>query len=63
MLQNADYGFSYNSPTQISAYDINNIYDYINVMIDNNNRSEDIRKTNHKFEEDFIQYAHLKNNT
>jgi hypothetical protein len=61
MLQNADYGFHYVSPTQISAYGINNLCDHINTMIDNNNRSEEVRQKNIKFEEDFIQYAHLKN--
>jgi len=63
MLQNADYGFSHNSPTQISTFAIDNIYDYVNTMIDNNNKSEEARKSNYKFEEDFIQYAHLKNNS
>jgi len=61
MLQNADYGFHYVSPTQISGYGINNLCDHINTMIDNNNRSEEVRQKNIKFEEDFIQYAHLKN--
>jgi len=63
LLQNADYGFSYLGPTQISAESIDNLYQYINVMIDNNNKSEQARKNTTVFEEDFIQYAHLKNNT
>jgi glycosyltransferase involved in cell wall biosynthesis len=63
MLQNADYGFVYNGPTQISAASIDNLYNYTNTMIDNNNKSEEARKNNIVFEEDFIQYAHLKKNT
>lgn len=60
MLQNADYGFSYNGPTNISGASIDNMYDYVNVVVNNNNQSEETRKNNIPFEEDFIQYAHLK---
>jgi len=63
MLQNADYGFSYSSPTQISAFSIDDLYQYANTIIDNNNRTESARKNNQQFEEDFVQYAHLKNNS
>jgi glycosyltransferase involved in cell wall biosynthesis len=63
LLQNADYGFSYAGPTQISAASIDNIYNHISIMIENNNKSEQTRKSNISFEEDFIQYAHLKHNT
>jgi len=63
MLQNADYGFMSNTPTQIAGASIENLYSYVNTMIDNNNKSEEARKNNITFEEDFIQYAHLKKNT
>jgi len=63
MLQSADYGFTYASPTQISNYSIDNVYDYVNTMIDNNNISEEARASAKSIEEDFIQYAHLKSNT
>lgn len=63
MLQSADYGFTYTSPTQISNYSIDNVYDYVNTMIDNNNISEEARASAKSIEEDFIQYAHLKSNT
>lgn len=63
MLQNADYGFMSNAPTQIAGASIENLYSYVNTMIDNNNKSEEARKNNITFEEDFIQYAHLKKNT
>jgi hypothetical protein len=63
MLQNADYGFSYNGPTNISGASIDNMYDYVNTLVNNNNQSEEARKNNMSFEEDFIQYAHLKKNT
>jgi glycosyltransferase involved in cell wall biosynthesis len=63
MLQNADYGFSYAGPTNITAASIDNIYDHANVMIENNNNSETALRLNKTFEEDFIQYAHLKSQT
>jgi glycosyltransferase involved in cell wall biosynthesis len=62
MLQNSDYGFATAGPTQIVEYSINNLYDHINNIIDNNNKSEEARRHNQIFQEDFIQYAHLKNN-
>lgn len=63
LLQNADYGFSYVGPTNITSSSIDNMYDYVNMVIENNNNSEIARKSNKVFEEDFIQYAHLKNRT
>lgn len=63
MLQNADYGFATPSPMNISQYSIDNIYEYANTMISNNNLSEDVRRKNMKLEEDFLQYARLKQNT
>jgi glycosyltransferase involved in cell wall biosynthesis len=63
MLQNADYGFAYSGPTSITSSSIDNIYDYVNTIIENNNNSEIARKANKTFEEDFIQYAHLKSKT
>lgn len=63
MLQDADYGFSYSSPTQINSASIDNLYDYANTVISNNNKSEEARKSMISFDEDFIQYAHLKKNT
>jgi glycosyltransferase involved in cell wall biosynthesis len=63
MMQAADYGFSFSAPMQVSGASSANIYDYVNTLIDNNNRSEQARSNNTIFEEDFIQYAHLKNNS
>jgi glycosyltransferase involved in cell wall biosynthesis len=63
MLQNADYGFVYNGPTNIAGASIDNMYDYVNTMVNNNNKSEEARRNNISFEEDFIQYAHLKKHT
>jgi glycosyltransferase involved in cell wall biosynthesis len=63
LLQNADYGFAYAGPTNITGSSIDNMYDYVNTVVENNNNSEIARKSNKTFEEDFIQYAHLKNRT
>lgn len=63
MLQNADYGFSYAGPTNITSSSIDNIYDHASVLIENSNKSEEARKSNMVFEEDFIQYAKLKHTT
>jgi glycosyltransferase involved in cell wall biosynthesis len=63
LLQQADYGFSSNGPTQISATSIKNTYDHVAVMIDNINKSEKVRSNNQIKNEDFIQYAHIKSST
>ena len=63
MLQSADYGFSATSPTNISNYSIDAIYEYVNIMVNNNNLSEEVRKNNTQMDEDFIQYAKLKHST
>lgn len=63
LLQNADYGFSYSSPTQINQANIKDMYDYVGAVIENNNKSADVIRSQQVFTEDFIQYAHLKNTT
>jgi glycosyltransferase involved in cell wall biosynthesis len=63
LLQNADYEFSNISPTQISAASIKDMYNHTNTIIDNNNISEKARIGYNGSSEDFIQYAHMKNNT
>ena len=62
MLRNADYGFVQNGPTQISSFNFNNIQEYINQLIINNNQAENVRNSNMKFDEDFIVYAKMKGN-
>ena len=62
MLQNADYGFMMQG-MNIQPASYNNIVDNIKILINNNNQSENIRANNIKFNDDFIQYAHIKNNT
>lgn len=62
MLQNADYGFAaYGTNIQPSNYE--SILDHIKTEIGNINESESARSKNLKFNDDFIQYAHIKNNT
>lgn len=63
MLKDADYGFAQHSPTQVTPASIDYLYDYANSLIDNNNKSEQARSNGMIFNEDFIQYAHIKNNT
>jgi glycosyltransferase involved in cell wall biosynthesis len=63
MLKDADYGFSQVGPTQIVPFGQNNIHEYVNQLISNNNAAEQARVKNIKFDEDFITYARLKNQT
>jgi len=60
MLKFADYGFIQEGPTKIVPYGYKQIQEYIAQLISNNNHAEQVRSTNIKFEEDFIQYAKLK---
>jgi glycosyltransferase involved in cell wall biosynthesis len=59
MLNDADYGFTQSGPSY-NGYDFNNTIDNIKKMIDNNNQSEHARASNMVFDDDFIRYAHLK---
>lgn len=63
LLNNSDYGFAQNGPTNISAYNFNQTCEYIKTLIDNNNQSKNAIDRNIQIEEDFIAYANLKNNT
>lgn len=63
LLNCADYGFAQNGPTNITSYSMNNIYDYIKTYIDNHNSSQNAIDKNLKFDDDFITYAHIKNQT
>jgi glycosyltransferase involved in cell wall biosynthesis len=63
LLNCADYGFAQNGPTNITPYSMNNIYDYIKTYIDNHNSSQNAIDKNLKFDDDFITYAHIKNQT
>lgn len=62
MVQWADYGFVLNG-ANVQGYEHKNIIDMLNTEIDNINRSEHARYNNTKFNDDFIQYAHIKSNT
>ena len=59
MLNDADYGFTQSGPSY-NGYDFNNTVDNLKKMIDNNNQSEHARSSNMVFDDDFIRYAHLK---
>lgn len=59
MCRDSDYGFSINGTSFASA----NIADAVNnlkILIDNHNQAEKARVSGIKFNDDFIQYAHLK---
>lgn len=60
LLKNTDYGFIQNGPTSISPFGYNNIIDYMNTYINNNNQTQHVKNNNHEFQDDFIQYAKLK---
>lgn len=62
MLQSADYGFSTNG-ANVQPYNYNQILENIKIEIDNINQSEHARVNKIKFNDDFIQYAHIKDNT
>lgn len=63
LLNCADYGFAQNGPTSINQYSMDNVYDYIKMYIENHNSSQQVIAQNVKFEDDFIAYAHIKNQT
>jgi len=63
LLNNADYGFVQSSAMSMAAFDFNGVLDYINTLINNNNQAHNVKINNTKFDEDFIQYSHLKSNT
>lgn len=62
MLQSADYGFSA-SGANVQPYNYNQILENLKIEIDNINQSEHARINKIKFNDDFIQYAHIKDNT
>jgi glycosyltransferase involved in cell wall biosynthesis len=62
MIKDLDYGFAING-IQTEPYDISKALDVINNIINNNNLAQNA-KMNHDSlrNEDFIQYAHMKEN-
>jgi hypothetical protein len=62
MLQSCDYGFALNG-ANVQNFEYKNIIDMLKIEIDNINQSERARYNNIKFNDDFIQYAHIKSNT
>ena len=61
MLKQADYGFTING-MNISGYHTQDIIEYFNTLIDNNNQAEYARINNLKFNDDYIEYANIKDN-
>lgn len=60
MCKDASYGFTQNGPS-IHPMSYGNVIENIKTIINNNNAAEKARIENMKFDEDFIQYAHMKN--
>jgi hypothetical protein len=61
MLNDSDYGFTQSGPSY-NGYDFNHTIENIKKMIDNNNQTEHARTNNMVFDDDFIRYAHMKEN-
>jgi glycosyltransferase involved in cell wall biosynthesis len=61
LLNSADYGFIQNGPTNIAGYSFKDLLTYIKSLIDNHNNAKQAKDKNIKFDEDFIIYANLKN--
>lgn len=62
LLQNSDYGFiMYGMNIQPSSY--SNLLENVKTLVNNHNQAENVRANNIKFNDDFIQYAHIKNKT
>lgn len=59
MLKQADYHFVLNG-MNITEYSVSDIISYFNIFIDNNNQAEYARLGNLKFNDDFIEYANIK---
>lgn len=59
MLKQADYGFTINGMS-IAEYNTKDILDYFNALIDNNNQAEYARVNKLKFNDDYIEYANIK---
>lgn len=62
LLQNADYGFAMHG-INILQKDFSDIADFCNTIVNNNNQSERARTQKIKFNDDFIEYAHIKAST
>lgn len=62
LLQQIDYGFSMHG-TNISRHTYQDVIDFVNTYIDNTNQSEQVRSNQTKFNDDFIEYSHIKAHT
>jgi hypothetical protein len=62
MCKDSDYGFTH-SGISFSAASIQDATNNLRVLINNHNEAEKARVSNIKFNDDFIQYAHLKHTT
>ena len=59
MLKDSDYGFT-QSGAHIQNFTYNDMLTNLKTLVNNHNHVEQIRIQNIKFNDDFIQYAHLK---
>jgi hypothetical protein len=59
MLKDLDYGFT-QSGNSVGRYGLSDAISMISTYINNHNNSEQARSSNIVFNDDFIQYAHMK---
>lgn len=62
LMQQADYGFSMHGMS-VNKHSFGDAINFANMVINNNNQSEQARIQNIDFTDDFIQYASIKQNT
>lgn len=61
MLKDSDYGFAQVNTTQIIPFSYQNIQEFIQTLINNQNNAEIALSKNISFDDDFITYAKIKN--
>lgn len=59
MAKDADYSFT-QAGISFQPFNYGDIHDNLQSLVNNNNQTESLRTSNVKFNDDFIQYAHLK---
>ena len=62
MIKDLDYGFAING-IQTEPYDLQKALDVVNNLINNNNLAQNAKANQENLRsDDFIQYAHMKEN-
>jgi glycosyltransferase involved in cell wall biosynthesis len=61
MSKDADYGFT-QSGTSFQSFTYKDLLNNLSSLVNNNNQAETVRSQGIKFDDDFIKYAHMKDN-